>query len=74
MSDTTYPCPVCDYNGLELPPQNHTICPSCGTQFGLDTVFHSIPELRQRWLAKGALWWSESDVPPPGWEGLAQTC
>lgn len=72
MNHNNDPCPVCGYDGLGAPPENHTICPSCGTQFGLDTVFHSIHELRQRWLAMGALWWSESDDPPAGWDGRRQ--
>lgn len=72
MSQPTYLCPVCGYDGLDLPPDNHTICPSCGTQFGLDTLLHSVDELRLRWLALGARWWSESDVAPPGWDGRRQ--
>lgn len=72
MNDSGHWCPVCGYDALEAPPENHTICPSCGTQFGLDTTFHTIHELRQRWLAMGALWWSEFDIPPAGWDGHRQ--
>ncbi len=72
MNEANYMCPVCGYDRLELPPERHMICPSCGTQFGLDTVLHSIEELRRRWLAAGAAWWSESEVPPQGWNGRLQ--
>ncbi len=72
MSPTSYLCPVCGFNRLEVPPENHAICPSCGTQFGLDTLLHSTEELRLRWLVQGAQWWSESDAAPPGWDGRRQ--
>lgn len=67
-----YTCPVCGYNYLKAPPQEGTICPSCGTQFGYHDFSFSHSELRQRWLANGAQWWSRNTPPPVGWDPHAQ--
>ena len=61
----TYTCPVCGYPELEDPPENHEICPSCGTQFGYHDFTRSHAELRARWLERGAAWHSRVDPPPP---------
>jgi hypothetical protein len=55
---TTYTCPVCAFNQLTFPPQDHVICPCCGTQFGYDDVAHSYRELRNIWLGKGGEWFN----------------
>jgi hypothetical protein len=55
---TTYTCPVCGFNQLENPPEDHVICPCCGTQFGYDDVAHSYRELRNIWLHKGGRWFN----------------
>jgi hypothetical protein len=54
----TYTCPVCGFGELELPPEDHTICPSCGTQFGYDDVGHTHRELRNLWLRHGGRWFN----------------
>jgi hypothetical protein len=72
-------CPVCAYSGLEHPPQDFTICPCCGTEFGLDD-FTMLPEglqviwkeLRRAWLDRGAQWFDPGTLPPPGWNPYAQ--
>lgn len=64
-----YTCPVCGFDNLEYPPQDFTICPSCGTEFGFDDVNYSIPELKARWIKDGRQWWS-NDVQFPIETGL----
>lgn len=64
-----YFCPVCGYSGLRRPPVDHTICPSCGTQFGYsDAGPDPLPEkqalLRKIWVGKGAQWHSRY-IPQP---------
>lgn len=56
-------CPVCGYNRLVAPPEEGTICPSCGTQFGYHDFAFSHAELRAHWLANGARWWSKNILP-----------
>lgn len=76
MSSEAIPnvCPVCGYDGLaeqaydERGGASFEICPSCGTEFGYDDSAATHTELRQRWLAAGARWWSKSQQPPPGWD------
>jgi len=58
-------CPVCGYR-LDDPPENHNICPSCGTEFGFDDLYRTHEQLRARWLGRGAAWWSDSDPTPAG--------
>jgi hypothetical protein len=72
-------CPVCGYSDLPSPPYvngqgywAHEICPSCGTQFGYDDCDTSHEELRQRWLALGAAWWSPSRPQPTNFDGIEQ--
>lgn len=56
-------CTVCSYDKLDEPPENFSICPSCGTEFGYHDEFESHDELRQRWIASGSKWWSEHEAP-----------
>lgn len=72
-------CPVCFFPGLEEPPQEFSICPCCGTEFGVDDyvpgggsrdLIHR--ELRYRWLENGARWFDTGAPPPPGWNGYKQ--
>jgi hypothetical protein len=67
MREMNYTCQVCGYSKLEYPPDEFTICPSCGTEFGNDDFEYSHAELRQRWIASGMRWWSENDPIPDGW-------
>ena len=43
------------------PPSDYHICPSCGTEFGLDDDLVTHEELRNRWLSAGAPWFSRFD-------------
>jgi hypothetical protein len=65
-------CPVCGFDGLTSPARDYKICPCCGTEFGYDDLNHSSDELRERWLAKGAPWFSKHTAAPKGWDALAQ--
>jgi hypothetical protein len=68
----SYICPVCGYNELTEPPENFSICPSCGTEFGYDDDMASHDELRNRWIASGAKWWSIDESPPEFWSPISQ--
>lgn len=54
------------------PPEGYYICPSCGTEFGNDDTLFSPDELRIRWFAKGAPWFSHATPMPMGWNPHAQ--
>jgi hypothetical protein len=64
-------CPVCGYE-MEAPPKDYRICPSCGTEFGVNDVDATIPELRESWMKTGPRWWSKVDPMPADWEPIAQ--
>ncbi|RJF91153.1 hypothetical protein D3876_13560 [Sphingomonas cavernae] len=73
-----FQCPVCGYRDEKLPSYDddeetwyQEICPSCGTQFGYDDATISPTQLRSRWLASGAKWWSEGR-PPADFDGREQ--
>lgn len=68
-----YICPVCGYNGLETPPENFTVCPSCYTEFGYDDATLSAEALRREWIQNG-MRWAAADVlpPPPDWNPVRQ--
>jgi hypothetical protein len=68
----TYYCPVCGYDQLVEPPANHSICSCCGTHFGYHDVGHSWSELREKWLLKGAPWFSHAVPRPARWNALEQ--
>lgn len=63
------PCPVCGYP-VEV--YDFNICPSCGVEFGVDTISHSYDELRTIWVENGALWSSSVDPIPNGWDAYRQ--
>lgn len=67
-----YICPVCGFNKLDLPPTNHNICPSCGTEFDLDDVGVSVQQLRENWVNRGSVWWSLYDRSPANWNPILQ--
>lgn len=76
----SYQCPVCGFGGLSAPPTSpegspsFEICPSCGFEFGVtdgDEGF-SYKQWRERWIAGGLRWWSESVPQPPGWDPVLQ--
>lgn len=67
-----YTCPVCGYNQLRFPPRDFTICPSCGTEFGNDDFELTYNEIRQRWIAAGAQWFSDALPRPNDWDPFKQ--
>lgn len=68
----SYTCPVCGYNGMDEPPINYAICSSCGTEFGYSDFQRSHEELRHRWIASGANWWSADFPSPSNWSAILQ--
>jgi hypothetical protein len=64
-------CPVCGY-GMEDPPTDYNICPSCGTEFGLHDINTSIDNLRLAWIGTGPRWWSSVDPQPTNWDPTLQ--
>jgi hypothetical protein len=67
-----YLCPVCGYTQLPRPPRDYLICPCCGTEFGYDDYATVHEQLRQRWMALGAPWFSRTRSAPQGWNPLVQ--
>lgn len=65
-------CPVCGYSKLEFPPEDFTICPSCGTEFGYQDTCRSHKDLRDRWIANGPKWHSLVIKPPYLWNPYQQ--
>ena len=51
---TTFTCPVCDYSELVSPPEDHSICPRCGTEFEYDDITLTFGELREEWESDGS--------------------
>jgi hypothetical protein len=78
MPDEMYRCLVCGYPDLDEPPYDEfgcssfAICPCCGTEFGYDDAATSHEELRRRWVADGARWFSRATPPPPHWSAAEQ--
>lgn len=68
----TYTCPVCGNDQLDEPAARFNICPACGTEFENDDDMFTHAELRQRWIANGAKWWSEYDPIPMNWSPVSQ--
>jgi hypothetical protein len=68
-----FSCPVCGYPLLGEPPSRHSICPSCGTEFGYDDFSIGHRALRNEWLRAGAHWFSTYTRPPSiFWNGFRQ--
>jgi hypothetical protein len=73
-----YRCPVCGYRGLRQPPEDHLICPCCGTQFGYsDAGERAIAQihagLRKKWIdRKHAQWQSRNIARPQNWNAWLQ--
>ncbi len=64
--------PVCGYAALRYPPEDFTICPSCGTEFGYHDSNKTKAELREEWINRGLPWSSRAIERPAGWNGLRQ--
>jgi hypothetical protein len=67
-----YTCPVCGFVELRRPPNNHAICPCCGTEFDYHDCTVSHLALRKRWISNGAAWHSTATPPAPAWNALEQ--
>jgi hypothetical protein len=58
---------------MRFPAADDNICPSCGTEFGYDDFSNSHLSLRNKWLANGAEWFSQTTRPPDyDWNGFRQ--
>lgn len=62
-----YTCSVCHFPGMTQRPADWAICPSCGVEFNYDDACTSHAELRRRWIAGGAKWWSNASEEPEEW-------
>lgn len=67
-----YVCPVCGFSELPEKPENYSICPCCGTEFGFDDAEFSYAELRARWIAEGMHWFSRYRLKPANWSPWEQ--
>jgi|HubBroStandDraft_1064217.scaffolds.fasta_scaffold816142_2 hypothetical protein len=67
-----YSCPVCGFDQMPFPPEDHSICSCCGTEFGYHDRNRSHSELREAWVAKGTPWFSAALKPPVGWNAHVQ--
>jgi hypothetical protein len=67
-----YACPVCGFNQMPFPPEDHNICSCCGTEFGYHNLVHSVQQLRKMWVAKSCPWFSTAMQPPEGWSAYVQ--
>lgn len=67
-----YQCPVCGFPNMEEPPAEYAICICCGTEFGYDDRRSTHEQLRQRWIANGAMWWSGDYPKPANWSAMVQ--
>lgn len=65
-------CSVCGFDRLEFPAADYNICPSCGTEFGLDDVGIPIGQLRTNWISGGSVWWSQYEHQPADWNPILQ--
>lgn len=76
---STYHCPVCGYAELKEPPYDdlgypsYEVCSCCGFETGFDDGGMTgdrearFLAYRDKWLARGAPWFSEVDVEPKSW-------
>lgn len=67
-----YACPVCGFDQMPFPPEDHNICSCCGTEFGYHDRARSFQELRIMWIAKGCPWFSAAMPPPEKWNAYVQ--
>lgn len=67
-----YMCPVCGYRGLARPARDDTICSCCGTHFGYHDYATTHAELRRKWVASGAHWFSRAQPAPQNWDAFVQ--
>lgn len=65
-------CDVCGYPAMSTPPENHAICPCCGTEFWTDDFDKSVEQLRWEWIQVGAPWFSQRVPMPANWSAINQ--
>jgi hypothetical protein len=65
-------CPVCAFDEMPFPPEDHNICPCCGTEFGYHDRIISHRDLRRKWIENGCPWFSRGMSAPKGWSPLVQ--
>jgi len=65
-------CPVCGYDKINETTLKWSICPSCGTQFGLSDNGRTYAQLRHDWIQGGATWQDDYILPPPYWSPINQ--
>jgi len=68
----TYSCPVCGFDKMPDPPEDHNVCSSCGTEFGYHDRARTHAQLRLAWIASGAPWFSPAAPMPPAWDPSEQ--
>jgi hypothetical protein len=64
-------CLVCGFE-MDDPPRDYNICPSCGTEYGVNDANASYEQLRAGWLKTGPAWWSKTDPQPENWSPSRQ--
>jgi hypothetical protein len=57
---------------LNDPPEDFNICPSCGTEFGADTVEYTLEELQAAWIERGMEWTIAAIPQPSDYDPLEQ--
>jgi len=57
---------------MPRPASDYAICPSCGTEFGVDDFEYTPEELRARWIANGKTWSSRAVLRPFNWNADEQ--
>jgi hypothetical protein len=57
---------------MPYPAVPYNICPCCGTEFGVDDLYHSLPELRQAWISEGLPWFDDITSQPSNWNPYQQ--
>ena len=67
-----FQCPVCGFDDISGPRLKWSICPSCGTQFGLTDANRTPGEIRAYWISQGAKWQSTARQRPRNWNPAAQ--
>ena len=70
---------MCAYLGFSSPPEEFSICPCCGTEFGVDdfaltpeAILEARRQLRTEWLLAGAPWFDPGTPQPAGWNARDQ--
>jgi len=67
-----YICPVCGFNQMPFPADDHNICSCCGTEFGYHDRVRSHHVLREAWMSKGCPWFSTALRPSAEWNPFVQ--